>query len=300
MQRVIRISGMLAAALCCVAAGAGPAWAAFEDLEVSPRARALGGAWAAVTRDDFAPFHNPASLAWTARVAGAASYFRPFGYDFSSQSAVAGSIVLPRRLGGLGFGVRRFGVDYQGESLMNETTVALAHGFHLINDRQSELAVGWGLNLYTLDFGRSVTGIDPGSASNIGVNLGATAVLRDRTRVGFQVLNLNNPNIGHRDKEELRRRISVGVSYAPYPGVETVLDIANELGATFQYRGGAEFEIADFAWFRAGVRTEPSAFTAGLSLRKRDVSFDYGFSTGGGVLSETHHFGVGVVLPGPE
>jgi hypothetical protein len=265
--------------------------AAFEDVEVSPRARGLGGSSAALLADEFAPFHNPASLAWIQGLGGAASYVRPFGFDFVSQSTVVAGAALPRRLGGVAVGIRHLGVDWLGESLTGETTVALSHGIHLLRDRQSEVALGWTLALYSLDYGRSVTGIDPGSATGLGVNVGATAVVRDRTRVGFQALNLNNPALGDRDREDLRRAVSVGVSYAPYPGVETALDIAHEMGEAVQYRGGAEFAVSDLVWLRAGLRTEPNTFSAGLGLRHAGIGFDYGFSTSG-VLGETHQFGI--------
>ncbi len=300
MRRLQAMVGSLGWAAVLVLGVAGAARAAFEDVEVSPRARALGGSWAALSADPYAAFHNPAMLAWTDRTGGMASYVRPFGYDFSSQSVVAGAVALPHGLGGVGLGVRRFGVDYLGENLTTETTVAVAHGFHLLADRQSELTVGWAFDVYGLEFGRSVTGLDPGRASSFGLGVGAAAVIRDRTRVGFSALNLNNPSIGDRDREELRRRVSVGVSYAPYPGVETVLDIASELGEEVQYRGGAEFQVGDFASLRAGIRSEPSTFGAGIGFRLRGLRLDYGFSTGGGVLGETHQFGIGYLLPGPQ
>jgi len=279
--------------------------AAFEDVEVSPRARALGSSASALRFDDYAVFHNPASLAWPERAAGAASYLRPFGYDFSSQSVATGAMALPRGAGGLAVGIRHFGVEYQGQSLTSETTVSLAHGFHLLRDAMSELAVGWGVNLYSLSYGLSggidqggdVIRIDPGSATTVGINVGGIAVVRDRTRVGFYVVNLNNARIGNLDHEDLPRRVSVGISYAPYAGVETVLDIASQLGAPIEYRGGAEFEINEWVRLRAGIHTEPSIFTAGLGLHRSRLSLDYGFSTGGGVLGETHHIGIGYALP---
>jgi hypothetical protein len=289
-----------AGAIVAAVAGLGPvvARAAFEDIEISPRVRAMGGSWAALSGDPFAAFHNPAGLAWARGLSGAASYVRPFGYDFSSQSALAGTARLPEPLGAASLGVRRFGVDYRDQSLTRELTLSLAHGLRLRSDLQSEVAVGWAMQVYHLDYGPSVSGIDPGSASAVGIGLGAEAVLRERTRVGFHVLNLNNPRIGTRDHEELRRRLSLGVSYAPYPGVQTVLDLSNELGEAVQYRGGTEFEMAEFLWLRAGVSTEPSTFTAGLGLRWAGVTFDYGFSTGGGVLDETHQFGLAFTWPG--
>lgn len=285
---------------------AGEARGAFEDVEVSPRTRSLGSSASAQRLDEYAVFHNPATLAWAAGPGGAASYLRPFGYDFSSQSAVAGSFALPKRAGGVAVGIRHFGVEYQGQSLTRENTFSVGHGFHLLRDEQSELAVGWALNLYSLSYGLSTeidqssgpVRVDPGSATTLGVNIGATAVVRDRTRIGFYAVNVNNPRIGNLDHEDLPCRVSVGVSYQPYAGVETLLDISNELGAPIQYRGGAEFEVGNHLQLRIGIRTEPSIFTAGFGIHRAGLILDYGLSTGGGVLGETHHVGIGYALPG--
>ena len=282
---------LAALAFALMLAAPAPVRAAFDDIEVSARVRALGGASAGLIGDDYAPFHNPASLAWLEGVSGAASYVRPFGFDFNSQSAAAFGLVLPGRLGAVSLGARRFGVSWLGENLTSETTVAFAHGLHLLRDRQSELAVGWVLDVYSLDYGRSVTGIDPGSATGFGFGFGATARLRERTRVGFQGSNLNNPALGDQDPQDLRRSVSIGASYQPYTGVETVFDITRELGRDTQYRGGAEFSVSDLVWLRAGVHTAPNTITAGLGLVHKGIGFDYGFSTGG-VLGETHQFGL--------
>jgi|GEM_PF-4381041 len=74
----------LAVAGCLVAGLASPACAAFEDVEVSPRTRAMGGSFAAGTVDAYAPFQNAAAMAWADRVLAAGSYVRPFGLDFSN------------------------------------------------------------------------------------------------------------------------------------------------------------------------------------------------------------------------
>ncbi len=286
-----------------VLAAAAPAFAAFEDVEVSPRVRALGGAFSALPADAYTPFHNPAALAWTVDPAGAASFVRPFGYDFSEQIVASGTMGLGK-WGGLGVGVRHFGVEYHGENLTGETTVKLAHGFQLLRDMQSTLAAGWAVNLYHLDYGMSVdadparpgSGIDPGSATAFGIDLSAQATIYARTRVGFYALNVNNPSIGSTDKEDLIRRVGAGVAYVPYKGVTTALDISSQLGEAVQFRGGTEFEVNDILRLRAGIRSEPSIFTAGVGISQYGVTVDYGFSTGGGTLDATHQFGVSYVL----
>lgn len=295
MIRQLRLLILAGATLAALHA---PARAAFEDVAVSPRLRALGGAGIAVLGDAYAPLQNPSALAWADGIRGAASYVRPFTLDYAVQNAVGLTLPLPGRAGGAGLGVRTFGVDYQGESLQRETTVSLAHAFHLLRDFHSELAVGWSLSLHTLSFGSSVTGLDPGEASTLGLGVGATAVVRERTRVGFAVHNLNNPSIGDRDETSLPRRVAGGVAYTPYAGVVTLLDMRAELGAAVEYRGGFEIEATDFMWLRAGVCTEPNAFTAGVGVRAGLVRLDYGFSSGG-VLDDTHQVGIELVGRAP-
>jgi hypothetical protein len=297
MPRTKYQKGLILIAVTTLILGvAGVASAAFQDVEVSPRARGMGMSFVAAGPDAYAPFHNPASLPWATDIEGAGSYTRPFGYDFSSQSVVSG-IAPIGRWGGVGIGVRRFAVEYLGEDLTGETTVSLAHGFRVLDDLQSTVAAGWSVNLYSLDYGTSVSGLDPGSATTVGVNLSAQAVVHERTRVGFYALNVNNPSIGKIDHEELVRQIGAGVSYSPYRGVTTVLDITNQLGDAVQFRGGTEFEVTKFLWLRAGLRTEPNIFTAGMGVSHYGITLDYAFSTGGGTLDTTHQFGISYVLP---
>lgn len=284
------------ALLVGISAWTGTAGAAFEDIEVSPRTRAMGTTFIAFAPDAYAPFHNPASLAWVLNPEVGASYVQPFGLDYSKQSVVTG-VLGTGTVGGLGLGIRYFGTDYGGQDLEGETTITLAQGFRLLDDLQSTVAIGWALSYYALNFGTSVTGIDPGDDSVFGLNLGAEATLQERTKVGVYAQNVNNPRIGNYDKEELIRRVGVGISYQPYPGVLTMLDISNELGDPVQFRGGTEFEVASFLQLRAGLRTQPNIFTAGFGFLLKGVRVDYAFSTGGGTLDTSNQIGIGYAFP---
>jgi hypothetical protein len=292
-----RLRPVLVLALAAVSLSAArPARAVFEDIEVSPRSRALGQAFVALGDDDFAPFHNPASLAWADRLRVGASYLRPFGYDFSSQSVAAAQMAI-KPIGGIALGFRHFGVEYKEKDLTSETTIALSQGFKLLEDLESTVAIGYTINLYSLDFGASVSGYDPGSATALGFDIAVQATVQERTRVGFYAINVNNPSIGDVVDEQLLRRVGAGLSYKPYPGVETVLDISNELGEEVQFRGGCEFQVVTPLWLRAGLRTQPNIFTAGAGFRHAGFRLDYALSTGGGTLDTTHHFGIGYELP---
>lgn len=287
-------------ALLAGLAFATPVLAAFEDIEVSPRLRGLGSTGFAALDDAYASLRNPSALAWASGSTGAFSYLHPFGLDFASQNAITASFPLPGPAGGVGLGIRTFGVRYQDQDLDQEATFTIAHGFRLLHDAQSELAFGWSASLLTLSFGPSVSGIDPGQASTVAVSVGATATLRDRTRVGFAALNINSPRIGSRDYQDLSRRLVGGVSYTPYAGVTTLLDMHAASSEDVAYRAGIELDATDFLKLRAGIGTEPNTFSAGFGLRLGGLlQLDYAFSTGGGVLGETHHIGIELHGPAP-
>ncbi len=287
----------VAAAVATLGAVADTGWAAFEDIEVSPRTRAMGKTYVALGLDAWAPYHNAAALAGAGPIRAAAAYTQPFGTDFSSQSNVAGGVGIGK-FGGIGFALRHFGVDYQGEDLTRETTVTLAHGFTLLRDLQSTVNFGWAINYYSLDFGTSVGGIDPGSANVLGLDIAAQATIQERTTVGFYAININNPRIGNTDKEELPRRIGLGAAYTPYSGVTTLFDLDFTQGdETVQYRVGTEFEITHYFLLRGGAHSNPATFTFGAGFRWTGLNIDYGFSSGGGTLNSTHQFGIEYVFP---
>ena len=269
-----------------------PALAAFENIMVSPRARAMGDAGVAVPDAPFATYLNPAGLSRQA-VAGSAglSYVQPYGLDFSRLYFLGGAIALPGNGGNLGIGLRQFRVEYQDVDLQTETTLTLSHGLVLFDDVHSSVSVGYGLNFYRLEFGETIGGRDPGDELTMGVDLGLLAVLHDRTRIGVMIHNLNAPKIGE-DNEEIPQRIHGGFAYEPYAGVVTTLEAEVMTDEATQWRGGLEVEVVPNFDVRAGIMTEPNKLTAGFGYEFGGVAFNYGFSTGGGVLESTHQFGL--------
>src|SRR4029077_18615845 len=137
----------------------------------------------------------------------------------------SGEAKLPGKWGGVGFGFRRLATSYQDQSLDEQNTFSVGHGFNLYKDVSSTVSVGYGLNLFSLKFGPTVTEYDPGSATSFGIDLAARVTLRNRTAIGFMAQNINNPTIGNNDVEDLPRRVTGGVAYSPYAGVVTTLDM---------------------------------------------------------------------------
>jgi hypothetical protein len=266
--------------------------AAFEALEVDPRARAMGGAYTAMGGGYLALFHNPAGLVVTTETNVGVSYVQPYSVDFLKMTAAGVAGKLPGKLGSVGFGFRRRATDYKDVSLDEQNTFSAAHGFTLYDDISSTVAVGYGLNLHTLEFGTTVNGEDPGSDASVGIDLGARVTLRNRTAVGFMVQNINNPTIGDVDVEELPRRVTGGVAYYPYNGVATTFDMDSVLGEKTRFRGGTEFALTEYGHLRAGIATDPNVFSGGFGVHWKGIQFDYGFSSGPGPLDESHQVGV--------
>lgn len=279
---------LLAALLLGLAAG--PALAAFDNIDVSPRARAMGDAATAVADDAFAPWFNPAGMASQSRPTLGSSYVEPFQVDFSEQLYFGG--VMPAgNVGALGFGLRRFTTTWEGVSLHEETTFTFAHGIRLYEDYHTTVDLGTALNFYSLEFGATVDEVDPGSDTVAGADVGLLVGLHRRTRLGVMVKNVNNPQIGV-DNEELPQRIHGGIAYEPYAGVTTVFEIESALGEDPQYHGGIEFAVLETLFLRAGATTNPGTMTAGFGYVFEGLAVNYGFSSGGGVLKPSHQFGM--------
>ncbi len=287
---------------------ASPAWAVFENVNVSPRSRAMGDAGVAVADDAFAPYLNPAGLAAIDGSALGTSYVRPYGLAFTDLIYAGGVIPLGGRLGAIGFGFRSFGVDWKSHDLetgkeesadlLSEKTFTLSHGICLYEDLHSAIGFGYALNLYELAFGRTMgyeSGVedswDPGSDRVVGVDLALLVTLHERTRLGILAKNANNPQIGQ-DDEAIRQRLHGGIAYEPYIGVTTTFEFENVLGEEIQYHGGLEMEIVEGFDLRFGTMVRPNKMTAGFGYQVQGVGLNYGFSTGGGALDSSHQFGL--------
>lgn len=277
--------------LATLGLSAAPASAFFENNVVNPRLRGMGESSVAVPDAATAAFHNPGQLGEITTGAVGVSYVRPFRLDFTDFVYLGAGIPLSEKWGNLGVAMSHFNVGYQDTSLLKETQLTVAHGFGLYSDFHSRIDFGYALNFYSVDLGTSVDGWDPGQDTVFGFDLGFMMTLHKRTRVGFQVKNLNNPKIGV-DQEELRQRLVGGISYEPYDGVITTFEIDNELDQDAQYKGGVEMTIVEGFRLRAGVLSNPNKLTAGFGYAIAGFGFDYGFSTGGGTLNSTHQFGL--------
>jgi hypothetical protein len=259
----------------------------FDAMDVSAKARGMGGAWVASADDATAISYNPACLAGREWGSVTCSYTRPNSQDFESLTYLAAGLAFGSGQG-ISTSYRKFGVEYRGENLLDESTLSLAHGLTLMKDVHSSLAAGYCLNVYTLEFGETRY-IDLGRQTTYGLDLGFQGVLRGRTRIGFLLKNVNEPSIGKYSKESLPQWITAGVAYVPYYGVLTELDLRSVRGEDVEVHMGMQFGVTRFLDLRFGFQTGPNSMTGGFTARldRVPVEIDYAYSSHS-VLPGTH------------
>ncbi|MCB0274739.1 MAG: hypothetical protein KDI06_07995 [Calditrichaeota bacterium] len=268
----------------------------FDDRYPSARVMSMGGAGVATLNGVWSPYYNPAALSRLNNAALGTSYQRLYNLAFFRNFFGGAAMPISDRYGSVSVNAQYFGVDYEGENLTGEFTFAVSHGFYLLKDVHSSLSFGYSLKSYYLSYGTSVDGLDLGSTTAFGLDVGFQASVYSRTFVGLYFLNLNNPKVGQFTKHELPQRIVVGVAYQPYDGVTTTFDLNRLLTANdMEFWGGAEFQVMKYLSLRFGATTNPGRFTAGLGLEIDRYQLEYGMRTHS-ELGETHTIGLNVAL----
>lgn len=266
---------------------------------------AIGGAASALLDDASALYYNPAGLASLSSTNAAFSHNRIGNFDFLSHSLAYAGFPMGK-FGSAAAGVRTFMTkSSQGERLSNEFTLSIAHGFTVMEDVHSSLAVGWAAHMHQLGFGTSagtyvpatdsyVDRIDLGSASAVGFDVGVRANLEGRTFLSAVLRNLNRPTLGDTDRIQLLEALTLGAAYQPYPDVVTTGEVELRSGeAPSLLRAGMEYRIVEMLTLRVGVGSEPARFSGGARIAFGNFVFDYTFGDHP-ILPSSHYLGVGV------
>ncbi len=264
--------------------------AIFKDYTPSVAARGMGGAYYSSGDDVTSIFYNPACLVLTEDQVKF-GYTKLFNENFMVNKTFSFSYDIPK-FGKAGFAIQAFDVEYLDVDLMSEKVFTLAHSFKLLKDYSSELYFGYTANMYTLDMKNN------SNASTFGLNLGMLGVLYKRTKIGFAITNLNKPEIG-KSHEELPQKMAIGVTYVPYDGVKTSIELKKEINSEFsseydktEIHSGLEVVLFDALALRAGIRNNPYSLSFGLGIDTKSVLVDYAYNTHSN-LNGTHHISVG-------
>ena len=252
--------------------------AVFDDYVPSARARAMGGAYTAMADDIASLYFNPAGLT-NVKLEAQVGFSNLYGQPFSEVMTAAVGVKLPKKFGTVALGTRMFDVSFDEESLMSEQVWSAAHGFDLQSDIHSQISVGYTINYYRLQFAEDETD------DALGIDLGATAFLHGRTKLGFSVKNLNQATMGDTNQNVLPSSLAFGVSYIPYDQVITSIEVKKDFAKETEFMGGVEVKLFEPLAVRFGVHSNPATWNAGVGLNVKGIKVD---------LSYTAH----AVLPG--
>ena len=258
----------------------------YDDYQSSARARGMGGAFVGVANDVNTIFFNPAGLAdlgYEAKI----GFAQLNGEEFSQYKTLALGAKLPKKFGTLGIGIRMLDVDFEDYTLMGEQIWSLSHGITLQKDIHSTINVGYNVNYYHLTFDDSDESDDA-----FGFDLGVTALLHTRTKVGFALTNLGQAKMGFENQMKLPSTMAMGISYMPYDGVTTSVEVKKDFAETTEFMGGVEARLFEPLYLRFGVHQNPATYTAGATFVLEGVSLDYAF-TYHSVLNPTHYLNLG-------
>jgi hypothetical protein len=285
----------LAAVIAVLLAWAGRALAAdfssggaFLALGHGARAHGLGGAGAALQRDDASVYWNPANLAWLARRNGvtlAHAVLIPEIHDGYETVSFARS--QGRRLGaedqalrptrwGWGLFVSHLGFDFESGNGWSENVLVL--GAAVAANNYMTLGIG----LKALQLGND---FHEGGADGAGFDLGLSLLVLDRLTaavVGRDVWTRVNWDTGK--LETLDPSLTIGFEYRPFGRWAGEADFVFRQGAAQSTALGVEWQpFRDVLWLRGGLtfiapggsRAYPST---GAGVRFGRFVLDYGVS----------------------
>jgi hypothetical protein len=259
--------------------------AVFDDYIPSARARGLGGAYTGVTDDINSMYFNPAGLA-DVQMEAQVGFSNLYNQQFSEVKTAAAGIRLPRKFGTLALGAKMFDVDFADENLMSEQTWSASHAFVLQEDIHSRISFGYTLNYYRLSFDEEDTD------DAFGLDLGATALLHGRTKLGFSVANLTGAKMGDQNQNKLPSKLALGISYIPYDQVTTSIEVKKDFARETEFMGGVEVQLFEPLAVRFGVHQNPATWNAGIGLNVKGIGVDLSYSTHA-VLDGTFYSNVG-------
>ena len=188
----------------------------------------------------------------------------------------------------LGLTAEDFSTDYSGVSLSNELSVGLISSFYLQRDENSTISFATKINYYHSKFGASSgpsgdgsDGLPSSTGQCIGLDIGFTATLRGKNRIGVYYENINAPSMGRGlTSSYLPQKLSIGISYRPYKSLTTSMDVERVFGKSdIQYQGSIKYEILKYLSLYIGMQQNPNMFGAGFGLHLSFFSLDYGLLT---------------------
>ena len=187
--------------------------------------------------------------------------------------------------------------------LSSEIAVSLSQGFDLLNDKNSTLSIGYSLNYLKLNQGSSAgvsgdgsDGLSSSSISSVGIDVGVLSSLRKKVTLGAYIKNINSPHLSKGPSMQyLPRKLSIGVTYLPFPQIKTNFQIEKLLGSSEnQFRFGIEYELNQYILVRTGIQMKPNRYGVGFAYMPNDnMKISFGMLTHP-VLSTSNNFDISI------
>lgn len=232
----------------------------FELLDVGAKPISMGGAFTSLANNSNAVYYNPAGISQLPFREVSIFYSpAPFGLKELANGSV--NFVEPTKFGAFGLSAKTYGFE-----LYKEITATLTYA----NNYNRKIYYGANINYYNLKIQNY------GSASAVGIDIGAMAYLTDFLRWGFSAFNLNRPSIGTQ-KDKLPQVYRTGLSIQPRTDLNFVLDVEKDTRYTASVKAGIEYTLYDMINLRAGIGTEPTKFSGGVGFCYSLFEVDYGF-----------------------
>ncbi len=230
----------------------------FENSDIGARAVGLNGAFTSLSNNSLAVFYNPSGLGQL-KYREVSAFYSPSPYGISEISTAALTYVEPLSIGTLGFGIKNYGFE-----LYKETNLILSYG----NNFRGKFFYGLNVNYYNLKIQNY------NSASALGADIGALSYLTDFIRWGFFAKNIGGAKIGE-SQQELAQVYRTGVTVEPGNDLNLIMEIEKDVKYPLSFRGGMEYFINDNIYLRAGIGTQPTSFSGGISINYNLLQLDY-------------------------
>jgi hypothetical protein len=254
---------------------------------VSAKPTGMVGAVVSEKGDSWSIFHNPAAIVEINDFNFSIGNSTIFGVKGLTHQQINGYLKIPI-LGRIGLGLNQLKTEHEGIILSEENTLSIAQGITLQRDKNSQLAIGYTMNLIQWDLGKSAgsngdgtNGIEIGSLNSMSLDIGLLASLRSKFRFGIFMKNFSSNSIGTGStKQDLTQRINLGITYMPLPELSTSLVSEKLIGnEELQIKGSISYNLSHFIEIYSGIQANPNRLGAGMTITILDHEISYGIIT---------------------
>jgi len=254
---------------------------------VSAKPTGMVGAVVSEKGDSWSIFHNPAAIVEINDFNFSIGNSTLYGFKWLPYQQINGYLKIPI-LGRIGLGLNQLKTETGGIILSEENTLSIAQGITLQHDKNSQLSIGYTMNLIQWDLGKSAgsngdgtNGIEIGSINSMSLDIGLLASLRSKFRFGIFMKNFSSNTIGiESTRQNLTRRINLGITYMPLPNFSTSIMSEKIMERKeLQIKGSMCYNLNSFLEIYSGIQANPNRLGIGMTIAIIGHEISYGIIT---------------------